>query len=177
MKYKTLTIYFYFFWEVGPNWDPRTQVRWPIALYLSFKFIEGYLGVQPPYRRTTIPLSLASFICSGSILAKLNVCILTFSNTRHSHRMCTDVSFSAPHLLHDGVFARLVLCSITADWYARLGALPTFCNVFSPVYLWTEHTYQLVPPDTVAGPILFTNFSYCLFPFFNPTPYFGLKST
>ncbi len=27
----------------------------------------------------------------------------------------------------------------TADWYARLGALPTFCNVSCPVYLWTEH--------------------------------------
>ncbi len=40
----------FFFCEVGPNWDSRTQARWPIALYLSFKFLEGYLGVQPPYR-------------------------------------------------------------------------------------------------------------------------------
>ncbi len=44
-------LFFYFlFYEVGPNWDPRTQARWPIALYLSFKFIGGYLGVQPSYR-------------------------------------------------------------------------------------------------------------------------------
>ncbi len=38
----------------------------------------------------------------------------------------------------------------TVDWYARLGVLPTFCNVSCPVYLWTEHTYQLVPLDTVG---------------------------
>ncbi len=38
----------------------------------------------------------------------------------------------------------------TADWYAWLGALLTFCNVSCPVYLWTEHTYQMVPPDTVG---------------------------
>ncbi len=40
----------FFFCEVGPNWDPRIQTLWPIALYLSFKFIGGYLGVQPPYQ-------------------------------------------------------------------------------------------------------------------------------
>ncbi len=65
-----------------------------------------------PLSRATIPLSLASFICSGSILAKPNVCILTFSSTGHSHRMCTDVSFSAPHLLHEGVFALIILCNM-----------------------------------------------------------------
>ncbi len=25
-----------FFCEVGPNWDPRSQARWPIALYPQF---------------------------------------------------------------------------------------------------------------------------------------------
>ncbi len=40
----------FFFCEEGPNWDPRTQGRWPIALYISFKFIGGCLGVQSPYR-------------------------------------------------------------------------------------------------------------------------------
>ncbi len=37
--------------------------------------------------------------------------------------MCTDVSFSAPHLLHEGVFALLILCSM----YCRL-----ICPVRSP---------------------------------------------
>ncbi len=105
----------FFFSEVGPNWDLRTQARWPIALYLSFKFI-GLFRSHAPLPRATIPLSLASFICSGSILAKPKVCILTFSNTGHSHRMCADVSFPAPHLLHERVFALLILCSM----YCRL---------------------------------------------------------
>ncbi len=99
---------FFFFCEVGPNsW---TQARWPITLYLSFKFI-GLFRSPAPLPRAMIPLSFASFICSGSILANPNVCILTFSNTRHLHKMCTDVFFSAPHLLHEGVFALLILCS------------------------------------------------------------------
>ncbi len=40
--------------------------------------------------------------------------------------------------------------SLISDWYARLGALWTFCNVSNPVYLWNEHTHQLVSPDTVC---------------------------
>ncbi len=140
---------FFFFCKVGPNWDPRTQACWPITPYLSFKFIGVFLGVLPPYRGPW-SRSASSLICSGSILAKPKFCILTFSNTGHSHRMCTDVFFSAPHLLHEGVFALLIFAACTADWYARIGALPTFCNVSYPVYLWTKHTYQLVPPDTVG---------------------------
>ncbi len=58
-----------------------------------------------------------------SILAKTKVYIFTFSNTGHLHRMCTNVSFSAPHLLHEGVFALLILCSM----YCRL-----ICPVRSP---------------------------------------------
>ncbi len=54
----------------------------------------------------------------------------------------------------------------TADWYAQLGALPKFCNVSCPVYLWTKHTYQLVPPDTVGWSHTFTDFLFCRFPFF-----------
>ncbi len=53
-----------------------------------------------PLPRAMILLSLASFICSGSILTKPKVCILTFSNTEHSHRKCIDVSFSAPRCIY-----------------------------------------------------------------------------
>ncbi len=34
-----LFFFFFFFCEVGPSWDLRTQAHWPIALYLSFKFV------------------------------------------------------------------------------------------------------------------------------------------
>ncbi len=37
----------FFFCEVGPHCDPRTQPT--VAVYLSFKFVGDYLGVQPPY--------------------------------------------------------------------------------------------------------------------------------
>ncbi len=76
-----------------------------------------------PLTKAVIPLSLALFICPGSILAKPKVCILTFSNTRRSYRTVTDVSFSVPHLLHEGVFALLILCNM----YCRL-----LCSVRSP---------------------------------------------
>ncbi len=140
-----------FFCKEGSYWDPRTQAQWPITLSISFKFIGGYLWAQPPYQRPWSH-SLWPLICCRSILAEPKVCILTFSNTGHSHRMCTFVSFPAPHILHEGVFALLILfkAACTADWYARLGPLPTFCNVSWPVYLWTEHVYQLVPSDTIG---------------------------
>ncbi len=38
-------------------------------------------------------------------MAKLTVCIFVFSNTGHSHRICSGVSFSAPHLLHEGDYS------------------------------------------------------------------------
>ncbi len=92
----------YFFCEVGPHWDPRTQACWPIALYLSFKFIGGLFRSPATLPRTTIPLSLASFMCSGSIPAKPQF-------------GCTDVFVSAPHLLHESVFALFIFAACTAD--------------------------------------------------------------
>ncbi len=43
-------IFFFFFCQVSNYWDPRTQACWPIASYLSFKFIGDCLGVQHPYQ-------------------------------------------------------------------------------------------------------------------------------
>ncbi len=45
-----LLFLFFFACEVGSHWDPRTQAYCPIALYPSFRFIGGCLGVQPPYQ-------------------------------------------------------------------------------------------------------------------------------
>ncbi len=133
-----------FFCRVGFHWEQRTQAHWPIALYLSFKFI-GLFRSPHPLPREAIPLSLASFICSGCILAKPRVCVLTVSNTRLSHRMCTSISSSAPHHLHKGFFALLILCSI----YCRL-----ICRVRSPtnirqyfMSLLMNWTYLLVGPS------------------------------
>ncbi len=40
----------FFFCEVGSSWDSRSQAHWPMALSLSFKFIDGYSSVQLPYQ-------------------------------------------------------------------------------------------------------------------------------
>ncbi len=91
--------------------EPGFKPAGPLP-YTSHLNSQGVCRSPAPLPRATIPRSLTSFIYSGSILAKPEVCILTFSNTGHSHRICTDVSFSAPHLLHEGVFALLTLCSM-----------------------------------------------------------------
>ncbi len=96
-----------------------------------------------PLPRATIPLSLESFICSGSILAKPKVCVITFP-TPGIRIECVP---TFPFLHRISCMRESLLTSscaaCTAEWHARLGALPTFCNVSCAVYLWTEHTYQL----------------------------------
>ncbi len=82
----------------------------PICFYLSME--AQFLGFFYLY-----------IFCFRSILAKPKVYILVFSNTKHLHRMCNEVSFSAPHLLHKEVLTLLILCSI----YCRL-----ICPVRSP---------------------------------------------
>ncbi len=72
--------------------------------------------------------------------------------------MCTNISFSTPYLLYEGVFALLILCSMYCRLIYRV-TLPTFCNVSCPVYLWTKHTYRLAPPDTVGRSHTFHSFS------------------
>ncbi len=130
---------------MGPHWDPRTQAQWLIALSLSFKVIGIYLGVQPSYRgpqsHSASPLL---FVPDPSWQSPRSV--LTFSNARHSHRMCTNISFSAPYLLHKGVFALLILCSI----YYRLifpDRSPTIILQCFASCLLMNQTYLLVGPS------------------------------
>ncbi len=129
----------FFFNEVGRRWDPRTQASWTIALYLSFKFTRVYLGVQPPYRgsrsRSASPLLFVPDPSwQSSKFASLPFptpgirieCVPTFP-------FLHCISCMRESLLPSSCAA------CTADGYARLGALPTFCNVSSPVYWWSEH--------------------------------------
>ncbi len=66
--------------------------------------------------------------------------------------ICVEYVPTFPFLRSISCMRESVLSSscaaFTADWYASLGALPTFCNVSCPVYWWIEHIYQLIPPDT-----------------------------
>ncbi len=110
------------FCEVGPHWHPRTQVYWPIALYLSFKFIGDCLGVQPPYWGPR----------SHSASPLLSVPDSSWQNPRSTSlpfptpgiRIECAPTFSAPHLLHEGIFALLILNSV----YCRL-----ICSIRSPI--------------------------------------------
>ncbi len=141
--------YVIFFCKVGPHLDLTTQVHWSIALYLSFKIIMGYLGVQPPYcglqsRSASLLLfvpdptwqSPRSASLSFPMLGIRIECVLTFPFLYHISYMRESL-LSSPY------------AACTADWYTRLRPPPTFCNVSCLVYLWTKHTYQLVPPDTI----------------------------
>ncbi len=82
------------------------------CIYTSYLNLYGLFSSPALLPWATIPLSLTFFICTGSILAKPKGLYPYLSNTAHSHRMCTNVSFSAPYILHEGVFVLLILCSI-----------------------------------------------------------------
>ncbi len=57
----------------------------------------------------------------------------------HTHRMCTDVSFSAPHLLLERVFALLIWCSI-------------YCRLICPVKSGTDlHRDKLKRVEATAA--------------------------
>ncbi len=93
------------------TWTPGFRQTGPLPPYLSFKFIGLFkrtASYQEPQSRLASPLL---FVPHPSWLSPM-VCILTFSNTGHSHRMCTNISFSAPYPLYKGVFALLILCSM-----------------------------------------------------------------
>ncbi len=83
-----------------------------------------------------MPLSLTSFIWSSP-----SGPLLTLSNPGHSQNMCTDVSFSGPHFLHDGDFTLPTLCSM----YLRLArpvrspsiSVPTRTDFSKNTDFWT----------------------------------------
>ncbi len=148
------------------HWDLRTQAHSPISLSLSFKFIRVYLAVQPPYwgpwSRSTPPLLFAPDPSSQSPRPA--------SVPFPTPGIRIEYIPTFPFLHHISYMRESLLSSscaaCTADWYARLGAQPTFCNASRPVYLWTEDTYQLVPPDTVGWSHTFHRLSILSISFF-----------
>ncbi len=157
---------------MGLNWDRRTQACWPIALYISFKFVGGYLGVQPPYRgarsRSASPFAFvldtsrqspSSASLPFPILGIRIECVPTFPFLHHISCMRKSLLYSST-------------AACTADWYARSGALSTSCNVSCPFYLWTEHTYLLVRPDTVGWSDTFHRLSILSVSFFQSNSLF-----
>ncbi len=120
-----------------------------IYRHVSESFETRWEQVASVEDETNVPFTLSFLSCLALSRRECKPGI-TFSNTGHSHRVCTDVSFSTPHLQHAKSLLSSSCVACTADWYTQLGALPAFCDISCPVYLWIEHTYQLVPPDTVG---------------------------
>ncbi len=160
---------------MASNWDTRTQACWPIALFFSFKLIGSYSAVQTPYWRPQYCSILPLLFDPDSYSRKFKVCILIFYNTRHLHRICSTF----PSLYHISCIRISLLSSscaaYNADWHAQLGALPTFCNVSCPVYLWTKHTYRLVPPEIIGWSHTFHRLPITVF-FFISNSLFWIKS-
>ncbi len=128
--------FFSFFLQVGPGsfWDSRTQVNWPIVLYLSFKFILGYLGVQPPYQGPRSRSASHFLFVPDPSWQSSRSASLPFL-TPGIHIECVP---TFPFLHRISCMRKTLLSSscaaCTVDWHAWLGALSTFCNVSCPVY-------------------------------------------
>ncbi len=127
-----------------PNGTLGLRLFCPLP-YSCFKFIGGYseyiflqIAATPP--------SLASFIWFGSIL-----CILIISNHEDLHKICTNVSFSATHLLHERVSAFLFLCSsIYCKLVCPVKNLPNILQCFLSSLL-LNWTYLLVALPNMVG--------------------------
>ncbi len=98
---------FFLFARWVPIGTPGLRPAGPLS-YTSHLNSQGLFRSPAPYRGPR-SRSLTSFICSGSIPAKPKICILTFSNTGHSHKMCIDFPFSALHLLHESLCSPLLV--------------------------------------------------------------------
>ncbi len=105
------------------------------------------------WKTWTLFAYLAPALCKKSnyfrIFYKWKIC-LSFAylfcpwSRSHSHsRVSRETHRPSPESIFSCMRESLLSSSCaecTADWYARLGALPIFCNVSCPVFLWNEHT-------------------------------------
>ncbi len=107
-----------FFLEVGLHWDPGTQAHWPIA-YTSHLNSQGAIQESNHLTEGHDSAQLAPFFLFWIHPGKAQ----GLHPYLFQHRVCTDVSFSAPQLLHEGGLALPILCSM----YCRL-----ICPVRSP---------------------------------------------
>ncbi len=153
------------------NWNPRTQGHWPIALYLSFKFI-GTIQESSPFTKghdPTQPRIFYLFWIYPGTARGLHPYLF-------QHRAFTQnvyqPFFSAPHLLHEGG-----LCSPHVEQHALQTDLPVQGPNQHSAMLPIQFTYELNIPISrslqtqQAAPIRFTDFPFFLFPLFNCHPY------
>ncbi len=103
-----------FFLRGGSPLRPQTQAYWTIALYLSFKFIHKGLFTNPsPQGPRSCSVSPFLFVPDPSWQSSRSAS-LAFP-TPGIRIECVPM-FPFLHLMHEGVFALLILCSM----YCRL---------------------------------------------------------
>ncbi len=88
----------------------------------------------------------------------------------------TRNSVDVPFRIRDSVLSSFCAAYNNADWYVRLGDLPTFCNVSCPVYLRTKLTYRLVSPEVIGWSHTFHILSIPSVSFFTSNSLFWIKS-
>ncbi len=168
-------LFLFSFFEVASNWDTRNQPCWPNALFLLFEFIVGYPAVQPLYRGAQYCSVAPLLFDLDSSWQSWRSASLSFL-TPGIHIECVP-TFPSLHYI-SGTRDSLLSSSCAAynaDWYARLEALPTFCNVSCPVYSLSEHSHRLVPPEIIGWSHTFHRPPFHLFPFSCSIYYFGLN--
>ncbi len=139
----------FFFFDVSPYWDHRTQAHWLMVLSFSIKFIWGYSAGQPLTKGHNIVQPHLSFAPDSSRQSPRSASLSSPMLGTH-----TEYVPMFPFLHRISCMRESLLSSscttYTADWYVQSRALPAFCNISCPVYSWIEHTYRLVSPDIVG---------------------------
>ncbi len=165
-------IWFYFFFFFA-RWLPiGTLGCKPTG---SLPYPRSYTAIQPHYRGlqycSVLPLSFDS----DPSLQSPRSAFLSFP-TSGIH---ADFVPTFPSLHHISCMRDSLLSSscapYNAEWYVQLWALPIFCNVSCLVYLWTKHTYRLVPLEIIGRSCTFHKLSIPSFLFSYPIYYFGLN--
>ncbi len=129
----TSSIGYFFFCKGWSLLGTRTQEHWPIALSFSLKFI-GLFGSPAPLPRATIPAQPRLWIYPS----RAEGLHPYFLRHRHLRRICTDVSFSASDLLHEGVHVlnlRSIYCRLIGLVRSPINILQ--CFLFNLLINWT----------------------------------------
>ncbi len=81
------------------------------VLFLLFRFIGVYAAVQP-FSRGPLHLLASPSVCDSDLFGRSSRSVSLPFPTLSIHTECALTFLSASHLLHEGVFALPILCSI-----------------------------------------------------------------
>ncbi len=129
---------FFLFARSVPTGTPKLRPKWSLPLPLSLKFIEGHSVVQPRYRgpryRSASPL-LYLLRIHPSKAKDLHLYLFQRGHPGIHIERVPKIPFLR-HLLHEGVFALLILCSIHCTLICLVRSTTSILQYVScPAYL------------------------------------------